>query len=99
MARRDRRFERPANATPGFGCEIKDDTELGLAILIADFGTHQKPVGVVVSINEAREIAECDMRGRMRQLERGGTPDCPETYILWAQGLEGEYRELKRIMP
>ncbi len=26
------------NATPGFAIEIKDDTELGLAMLIADLG-------------------------------------------------------------
>ena len=58
------------NATPGFAIEIKDNTELGLAMLIADLGDgHYLPIGVVVSINEAREIAASDMRGRMRDLE------------------------------
>jgi len=88
------------NATPGFAIEIKDDTELGLAMLIADFGNGRyQPIGVVISINEAREIAECNMRARMRELEKGGTPACPESYVVWAQGLEGDYRELKRLMP
>ena len=80
------------NATPGFAIEIKDDTDLGLAILMADFGTHTQPIGVVVSVNEAREIAASDMRGRMKELERGGTPACPEGYQVWAQGIAGEYR-------
>jgi hypothetical protein len=39
------------------------------------------------------------MRARMRALEKGGTPACPESYVVWAQGLEGDYRELKRLMP
>jgi hypothetical protein len=42
---------------------IKDDTELGLAILVAEFGDgNYRPVGAVVSINEAREIADSDMQ-------------------------------------
>jgi hypothetical protein len=50
-------------ATPGFGTEIKDDTELGMAIVVAEFGDgNYQPVGAVVSINEAREIAASDMR-------------------------------------
>ena len=80
------------NATPGFAIEIKDDTELGLAVLVAEFGENNyQPIGVVVSINEAREIAAGDMRGR--------TPACPETYVVWAQGLDGDYRVARRIMP
>ena len=39
--------------TPEFVIEIEDDTELGLAILVAEFGDgNYQPVGVVVSINE-----------------------------------------------
>ena len=97
---RNKRKQTRTNATPGFAIEIKDDTELGLAMLIADFGNGRyQPIGVVISINEAREIAECNMRARMRALEKGGTPACPESYVVWAQGLEGDYRELKRLMP
>jgi len=79
--------------TPGFAVEIKDDTDLGLAILIAESEDGQyEPVGVVVSINEAREIAAGDMRGRMRDLERGGAPMCPYVYKVWAPGIDGDYR-------
>src|ERR1017187_8831448 len=57
MARTTKQTKTPA--TPGFAIEIKDDTELGLAILVAEFGDgNHQPAGVVVSINEAREIAE-----------------------------------------
>ena len=86
------------NATPGFAIEIKDDTELGMAILVAEFddGNYQ-PVAAVVSINEAREIAASDVRGRMRRLEHGGTPACPERYIVWAQGMDGDYLQAKTI--
>ena len=82
------------NATPGFAITIKDDTQLGLAMLIAeDEEGHYEPVGVVVSINEAREIAASDMRGRMRRLERNEDPGlCPYEYKVWAQGIDGDYR-------
>ena len=100
MATRRSLRSAPKNATPGFAIAIKDDTELGMAILVAEFGdgTYQ-PVGVVVSINEAREIAGSDMRGRMRDLERGGTPACPERYLVWAQGLDGDYITAATIQP
>ena len=88
------------SATPGFAIEIKDDTELGLAILVAEFGEGNcQPVRVVVSINEAREIADGDMRGRMRDLERGKTPACPERYLVWARGIAGEYITAAMIQP
>jgi hypothetical protein len=80
--------------------EIKDDANLGIAMLIAEFGEgNYQPVAAVSSINEAREIAASDLRGRMRRLERGGEPTCPERYIVWAQGSDGSYRQVKEIMP
>ncbi|MCW5982446.1 MAG: hypothetical protein KIT09_30445 [Bryobacteraceae bacterium] len=85
------------NATPGFAIEITDDTELGSGILIAVGDGRYQPLGVVISINEAREVADDDLRRRMRELEAGGEPMCPESYVVWAMGLEGEYRELKRF--
>ncbi len=88
------------HATPGFAIEIKDDTELGLAVLVAEFGAGAyQPIGVAVSINEAREIAADDMRGRVRDLETGKEPACPEAYVVWAQGLNGDYRVAARITP
>jgi hypothetical protein len=80
--------------------EIKEDANLGLAMLIAEFdGGNYQPVAVVVSINEAREIAASDMHGRMKQLERGGEPACPERYVLCAQEHDGSYHQVKEIMP
>jgi hypothetical protein len=90
--KRQQKAQKPA--TPGFAIAIDDDTELGLAMLIAeDEEGHYQPVGCVVSINEAREIAQCDFSRRMRDLERGADPGlCPYVYKIWATGLGGEYR-------
>jgi hypothetical protein len=86
------------NPTPGFAIEIKDDTDLGLAMLIAeDEEGCYEPVGVVVNINEAREIAASDMCGRRKELERGGAPMCPYEYKVWAQGIGGDYRVASTI--
>jgi hypothetical protein len=96
MARTTKQTKTPV--TPGFAIEIKDAAELGLAILVAEFGDgNYQPVGVVVSINEAREIADSDMRGRLRDLEAGKTPACPERYMVWAQGIGGDYRQATKI--
>jgi hypothetical protein len=80
--------------------EIKDDANLALAMLIAEFdGGSYQPVAAVASINEAREIAASDMQARTKELERGGDPACPERYIVWAQRADGGYRQVKEIMP
>ena len=94
------RAERDArkNATPGFAIKIEDDTELGLAILTAEFADGpSQPIAVVISINEAKEMVEGNMRQRMRDLDRGGEPACPECYKVWAQGLGGEYIVAREI--
>ena len=77
----------------GFAIPLKPDTELGLAMLIAeDEDGHYEPVAVAATINEAKEIAESDLRGRMRGIERGDDPRiCPYTYKLWARGIDGDY--------
>jgi len=94
------RIKNHATTNATFAIEIKDDTELCLAILVAEFGEGAyQPIGVVVSINEAREIAAGDLRGRMRELEAGKTPACPEAYVVWAQGLDGDYRVARRLNP
>ena len=102
MARTTKQTTTPA--TPGFAIEIKNATEVGLAILVAEFGDGDgtggyQPIGVVGSINEAREIAESDMRGRMRDLDAGKTPACPECYLVWARGIAGEYITAATIQP
>ena len=78
----------------GFAIPLQPDTQLGLAMLIAeDEEGHQEPVDVVSTINEAKEIAECDLRSRMCSLERGEDPGiCPHIYKLWARGIDGDYR-------
>jgi hypothetical protein len=85
--------KKPA-ATPGFALLLTDTTNLGLAMLIAESEDGQyEPVGVVTSIREAREIAESDLHGRMRRLERGDEPGlCPHAYKVWANGIDGDYR-------
>jgi hypothetical protein len=94
---RNKRNQTP-KATPGFACEIKDDTQLGLAMLIAEFGDGRyEPIGAVTSINEACEMAENNMQVRMRNVENGGDAACPESFVIWAQGIEGEYIVLRRI--
>ena len=78
----------------GFAIPLQPDTELGLAMLIAEDeeGRHE-PVAVASTINEAKELAESDLRSRMRRLERGDDPGiCPYTYKVWAQGIDGDYR-------
>jgi hypothetical protein len=78
-------------ATPGFEIEIKDDTELGLAILVAVYeGGGYRPVGVAISINEAREIAESHQRGYAGPRIAG--------YDLRAPGLEGGYVRLPALI-
>jgi hypothetical protein len=88
------------NATPGFAIEIKDDSELCGGMLIAEMeGGSYEPVGLVISVNEAIEIAQGDMRYRMKQLEGGGTPACPEEYVVWARGVDGDCKVGRRFMP
>jgi hypothetical protein len=78
----------------GFAIPLQPDTELGLAMLLAeDEDGHYEPVAVVSSISEAREIAASDMAGRMRKLEGDEEPGiCPIRYRLWARGVNGDYR-------
>jgi hypothetical protein len=77
----------------GFAFPLQPDTDLGLAVLIAeDDDGHHEPVAIVSTINEAKEIAEGDLRGRMRRLERDEDPGlCPTRYKVWARGVESRY--------
>src|SRR5690242_14009517 len=87
----------PTNGQPttcnGFAFPLQPDTDLGLAMLIAeDDDGHHEPVAVVTTINEAKEIAQSDFRGRMRRLERDEDPGlCPASYKVWARGVDGSY--------
>src|ERR1019366_9199155 len=77
----------------GFAIPLQSDTDLGLAMLIAEGEDCQhEPVAVVGTISEAREVAESDFRSRMRRLERDDDAGiCPTTYKLWARGVDGTY--------
>lgn len=77
----------------GFAIKLQPDTDLGLAMLIAEDDEGQyEPVAVASTINEAKELAESDLRSRMRRLERGDDPGiCPFMYKLWARGMDGPY--------
>src|ERR1035438_9133961 len=78
----------------GFAIPLTDTTDLGLPMVIPEPEDGQyEPGGVVASISEAREIAESDLQGRMRRLERGGDPGlCPYASKVWATGVDGDYR-------
>ena len=78
----------------GFAIPLQPDTDLGLAMLIAECedGQHE-PVAVVGTISEARETAACDFRDRMRRLELGEDAGlCPALYKVWARGVDGSDR-------
>jgi len=82
----------------GFAIPLQPDTDLGLAMLIAESEDGQnEPVAVVGTINEAREAAESDLRDRMRRVERDETALCPAIYKLWARGIDGGYRLASEI--
>jgi hypothetical protein len=84
-------MKRP-RTTHGFAIPLQPDTQLGLAMLIAeDEEGHYQPVAVASTIDEAKELATSDLRGRMRELEQGGAPMCPYEYKVWAPGMNGDY--------
>ena len=86
----------------GFAIEIKDSTDLGLAMLIAESEDGQyEPVAVVANVGEAREVAQHDLRSRMDRLEHRESPLCPYEYKVWARGIDGDYRiayEIKDLL-
>jgi len=89
-----------AGVTPRFACKIDDNTDLGLAMLIAEFeeGGYE-PIATVSSLGEAREYVRNDMAHRMEKLERGGEPSCPAAYKVWARGVNGTMAVAGEIEP
>ena len=80
----------PETPTPGFAIWLTDNTDLGIAMLIAeDDDGRYLPLGPVSTISEARRLAQRDLRQRMLQVEHGASPFCPTAYKVWARGLEG----------
>jgi hypothetical protein len=82
--------------TPGFAIKITPQTELGLAMLIAETDdSAYEPVAVVASVAEAEEIAKSDFARRVKDTAMGEDVACPARYAIWAQGLGGEYKSLR----
>lgn len=96
---RNARGKGAAMTTEGFTCLIENDTDLGNGILLADLDTCSVPVAVVSTIDEASDVAESDMADRIHRLAQGETPECPESYSLWARGIGGDYRLLRTFSP
>ena len=64
--------------------------QLGLAILIAEneLGAYE-PIGVVGSIEEAREMAREDMAGRFEDMAHDRDPMAVDIYRLWVRKSNG----------
>lgn len=91
-----RRYNAPADATPGFAIKLAEDTQLGMAMVICeDEEGAYEPVGIASTISEAREIAQNHFSNRCNDMD--GL--CPHTYKVWAQGLMGDYRNAIEIDP
>ena len=75
----------------GFAIPLQPETDFGNAMLIVeDEEANYEPIAVAVSITEAKQIAQDDMKRRLRGLEHDGDPGiCPYEYKLWARGADG----------
>jgi len=83
----------------GFAIPLLPDTDLGMAMLIAESedGQHE-PVAIVRTISEAQDVADSDFRDRMRCVEQGEDAIlCPFIYQVWARGIGGHYRIAYKI--
>ena len=80
----------PNQATPGFSIQLTEQTDLGIAMLIAeDDDGGYLPIGPVSTIAEGREIAQHHLCKQMSRLACGQEPFCPAMYKVWAHGLDG----------
>jgi hypothetical protein len=82
----------------GFAIPLQPDTDLGNAMLIVeDEEGHYEPLTAASTINEGKELAQHDLRFRLKRLESEHDPDfCPYLYKLWARGLDGRPQEDSR---
>lgn len=60
-------------------------------LIVEDEDGNYQPVGLLVSISEAREIATADYKGRINEIDTGATAICPYPYKVWATAIGGEY--------
>ena len=84
---------------PAFG-KLGRDVDLAVGVLIAEDATGAYEVVEPVStINEAIELAGHDFTRRLKDLERGGEPMCPEIYKVWSRDYDGRYALVSEISP
>jgi hypothetical protein len=82
---------KPKRSYNGFAVQLGPDTELGVAMLIAEDAKGQtRPIGIASTIAEAKEIATHNMHCRTHGNQ--GDDFLPARYKLWARGIAGEYR-------
>jgi hypothetical protein len=74
-----------------FAIEIKDDTDLGLGVLVAVGDGDHEVIAVVGTLNEAREAAGEDMKRRAKLWRANTDALIPDEYIVWARGEGGKY--------
>jgi hypothetical protein len=72
---------------------------VGLALLIAEAEEcGYEPVGIVSSIDEAVTLSREDFAARCADLEEGGSPMCPERYVVWARTSDGTYQRHREFI-
>src|SRR5262245_8891317 len=73
---------KPADATPGFAIKLAEDTALGLAILVAEFGGgNYQPVGVVVSITRGIQLAGSGASSPLSAASHGQLTHCRDPHV------------------
>lgn len=77
---------------------LTDATNLGTALLIAEFEDgNYRPVALVGSIGDGREIAASHMRNAAAAMERGAEIACPGGFAIWSTGFDGAYSRIAGI--
>ena len=75
-----------------YAIRITETTDLGIAMLIAEFKTGAYvPVSSVVNLQEAREIA------RSHSANTPSSEKRPRLYRVWARGRAGAYESVAEI--
>jgi hypothetical protein len=70
------------------------ELEFGTMLVAESEDGGYEPVAMVITIREARELADEDLQIRMSELEKGGQPMCPARYVVWARRDQGTYRTI-----
>jgi hypothetical protein len=81
----------PQKTYNGFAILLQPETDLGNAMLIAeDEEANYEPVAVAVNIGEGKELAQSDLRERLRAWSATKTlASALTSTTLWARGVDG----------